>query len=295
MSVLMQYFERTIGGMERCFEQDKMVVLFLAVLLVLWIDSRHTLCEKENRLLVYSAGMTFVLLCPITAVLVLVYQSAFYDYEWAWNMVPLATVIAYGGVIMYDKVANRALRKKIFWWLGVVVLLFFCGNQGQIKTVATQEAKTRADAQEIAEILAEPMGDGRVILWAPKDIMQEVRRVSGEILLVYGKDMWDLKSGAFDYEAYSREFMQAYDWMETVTMLATETSGAGERELYEKYAVEEQLSTVLQTMLDSGVNGVVLPISTATNLDEKIIKEAEKLQKNVEKVNLEKYVVYLLK
>ncbi len=296
MNVLTEYFGRTISGIEQCFSQDKTMVLVLAALLILWLTKVKGITKAGERMLVYTTVMSGILLCPFTAVCVVVYQSAFYDYEWAWSMVPVLVVIAYSMVLLWDANWKQEKRKqKIPVLLGVLVLVFFCGNQGRLKLVDATEANARANAEEIVACL-EIMGEsGNTILWAPKDIMQEVRRSTGEIKLVYGRDMWDAKSGAYDYEAYSPEFEKAYEWMEMVDVLATESEEHVKEYLFETYHLDKNVSIVVEHMLLSGVNSIVLPRDGADFFDEDLRETVETAQMSVEKIYVGQYAIYLLK
>lgn len=294
MSALSLYFERTVKGMETYFSHDKTVVLLLAVLLVLWLGDKKKNHETHNRLLVYTTVISLALLFPVTAVVAVIYQSAYYDYEWVWSMVPVIAVVGYGAVRIYEML-EREKRGRQIWWLGLLLLLFFCGNQGCLKTASEEEAKTAVMAREIMVTVENAMDTEVPVLWGPKDIMQEIRRETGEIRLVYGKDMWDPKAGAYDYEAYSPELIRAYEWMDCVCVLSSENVGEQEMALYEKYDIPAQLSEVVLYMMDSGVNVIVLPGNTAENLDKLLAETVEKANINVQKENVEQYVVYLLK
>ena len=294
MSALSLYFERTVKGMETYFSHDKTVVLLLLVLLVLWLGDKKKNNETHNRLLVYTTVISLALLFPVTAIVAVIYQSAYYDYEWVWSMVPVVAVVGYGAVRIYE-MSEREKKGRLVWWLGLLLLLFFCGNQGCLKTATEEETKTATVAKGLVATVENAMDTEEPVLWGPKGIMQEVRREAGGIRLVYGKDMWDPKAGAYDYEAYSQELIRAYEWMESVCVLASEPVGEQETVLYEKYDIPAQLPEVVSYMMDSGVNVIVLPDNTVENLDKLLTEAVEKANKNVQKEYVEQYVVYLLK
>lgn len=292
MSTLVQYFERTVKGMETFFSHDKMPVILLAVLLLLWLSNKKKINGESNRLLVYSAGISCALLFPVTAVIAVIYQSAYYDYEWVWSMVPAVSVIAYGGVQLYEK-KEKEKNGKVFWWMAVLVLLFLCGNQGCLQTASEEAISSETLKKTIAAIESEPEL-AEPVLWGPSHIMQEIRCETGEIVLVYGKDMWDPKSGAYDYEAYSEELIQAYEWMDSISVLEV-SEGQGIWELYDKYDIYEKLPEAFAAVLNAGANVIVLPERAAGHLEEMILQEAEKVSKSVQKEYVEQYAIYLLK
>ena len=124
MSALSLYFERTVKGMETYFSHDKTVVLLLLVLLVLWLGDKKKNNETHNRLLVYTTVISLALLFPVTAIVAVIYQSAYYDYEWVWSMVPVVAVVGYGAVRIYE-MSEREKKGRLVWWLGLLLLLFF--------------------------------------------------------------------------------------------------------------------------------------------------------------------------
>lgn len=294
MSTLMQYFERTVRGMETYFAHDKMVVILIAGLLILWLGEKKASNPECNRLLIYSAFMSCLLLVPLTAVFAVIYQSAYYDYEWVWSMVPVAAVVAYSGVRLYEK-KEKERHGKVFWWLCVLLLVFFCGNQGRLQMATTEEQENSVSAEKILIVLENATDIDRPVLWGASHIMQEVRQKTGDILLVYGKDMWDPKAGAYDYEAYSEELTQAYEWMVTLSILEAESAGTGTTELYDKYQICEKLPQVLATIAEVGGNVYVFPRTAVDELEEMIIQELAKYGNNIQKEYVEQYVIFLLK
>ncbi len=294
MSALSLYYERTVKGMAAYFECDKMVVMLMFVLLVLWLGDKKQVGETSNRLLVYTTGIALALLFPLTAVFAVIYQSAYYDYEWVWSMVPVAAVVGYGAVRIYEMQEKEKKGRRI-WWLALFVFLFFCGNQGCLKIATEEDAKAAVMAKELVVTVENVMAVEEPVLWGPKDIMQEVRRETGEIRLAYGRDMWDPKAGAYDYESYSPELIKAYEWMDCVSVLAAESDENQEEALYGKYDIPGEMPEVIQHVLESGVNVIVLPESTMENLDKAFLEVVERANKNVQKEYVEQYVVYLLK
>lgn len=297
MSSIWAYLSRTIQGMEQCFESDKTIAFLLAALLILWLKGKKTTDNKVNRLMVYTLVMAAVLLCPVTAALVGVYQTAFYDYEWAWSMVPVVIILAYTGVVLHEELLDELTKWKKVLAVGLVIMfLFVCISRGGILTVDAQENRARVRTSEIVACLDKEVGQEKFVLWAPKEIMQEVRRQTGELLLVYGKDMWDAKSGAYDYEAYSEEFIAAYEWMELIAVLAQDVATQEIFDtLYVEYPVVGKEKNYLCTMLDVGMNVLVLPGFAAEYFDDAVQELAEEYQRTVEKVYTQQYVLYLLK
>ncbi len=295
MSTLLMYFERVLPGMISYLQEDKTVVLLIAILLLFSLKEKKSVDNKGNRLLLYTAIMTIVLLCPITAVAVLIYQTIFYDYAWAWSMVPVFAVLAYAGVVLYEEWRPALNKKKT---VGVVVLLvvllFVCGNQGVLQTVEAQEVQERSHTETIVAVLNGEETEGDKILWGPKSVMQEVRRQTGEIKLVYGRDMWDEKSGAYDYEAYTEAYIEAYEWMELVALLSEEATGQESfQKLCGQYDLMEHADSHVEVMLEAGVNVILIPEMAAEYFGE-VLEPMVTEEGTMEEIYTQQYVMYLL-
>ena len=75
----------------------KYPALLLLVLVVFWFFSDQ---KREPVLLGYTTVMTVCCIFPLTAALLMQYQTKFYDYQWVWNYVPLLTVVAFAGTLV---------------------------------------------------------------------------------------------------------------------------------------------------------------------------------------------------
>lgn len=295
MNAVMAYFERTIYGMTEYFRVDKTLVLLLATLLYLGLKEKKKADNNGNRVLVYSTIVTFLLLFPISAMFAVIYQTAFYDYAWTWSMVPVSAVFAYGVVAFYDDTTRESQKRYgIIIMVMMIFLLFVCGNQGTLQT--HKDANASNQAKTIAMQTLQNKEDTPVIMWAPQNIMQATRRHTGEIALIYGKDMWDEKAGAYDYEVYSEAYVEAYEWMELLDLIATETDGEGNfAVLREEYKLEEGAYQNSSMMIEHGVNVIVIPRMAAGMFEEVLELVLEEKTMTMQQVYMEQYVLYLLK
>lgn len=295
MSGIFTYLSEAMQGVERYFQANKLIVLLIAVLLVFWLANKKVVGEKGNRMLVYTAVMCVLLICPVTAVAVMIYQTRFYDYEWAWGLISVTAVIAYGAVVILDKYFEK---RKLFWGVVIAVaILALCGNQGMLRTVDAVEARSRTDVQEILQCIQKESSISQKVLWAPKNIMQEVRRQDGKILLIYGRDMWDEKAGAYDYEAYDESLIQAYIWLENMAEQERLVSDAPEAA--ESFAdlceeLDKEVESYLWIMVEAGVNTFVLPNLTADYMEEALRFIASQRLLTIETAYTEEYTIYFL-
>lgn len=296
MSVIREYLSRTISGMEQFFVADKMVVLLLAVFFFFWLKTKKNVSEKGNKLLVFSLVVSVLLLCPLTAVVGVIYQTAFYDYEWLWSMVPLTIVISYAAVLVYDTKAGQGnWKKKAPLVLVFLLLLFWCGNQGALKTVDAEEAERQEKASSIVAVLKQEALEESLVLWAPRSLMQETRRRTGAVKLAYGRDMWEAKAGAYDYEAYSDTLIAAYEWMEAAENIAGDTIPKVVKILWERENMNDRLKKVLPDIFSMGVNGIVIPVEVEELFEEVFLPEISAKGMTVEEILIEDYILYRLK
>lgn len=298
MSVIREYLSRTISGMEQFFVADKMVVLLLAVFFFFWLKTKKNVSEKGNKLLVFSLVVSVLLLCPLTAVVGVIYQTAFYDYEWLWSMVPLTIVISYAAVLEYDTKAGQGnWKKKAPLVLVFLLLLFWCGNQGALKTVDAEEAERQEKAGRVLDdIMLKTMIEDSA-LWAPKSIMQEARRRYDivNIKVVYGRDMWEAKAGAYDYEAYSDTLIAAYEWMEDAEEIAEDTIPKVVKILWERENMSARLETVLPDILSMKVNCIIVPVEVEELFEEVFFAETSEMGMTVDEKLSREYIIYWLK
>ena len=293
MSMIKENFQLVADGFGRFITEYKLAALVFGILLYAFICWKKINTNREKYFLLYSAGMVLLLLLPVTAVLFLVYQTRFYDYEWVWSLVPLTGFLAWGIVtIVYNEcagmVGNNAAcgegkisaegdaafceykgsaegRKKcsvhvlrICGFLAALLLILLSGNQGILLRETEEEQKVQLAGEKILQYMEETGRTDSSIIWGPTGVMQYLRSHNGEVELLYGRDMWDAKAGAYDYESYSEEEIACYNWMESVSashnLYLIETD-----QITEQIAMSLADETQLKTAVENGVNLIVLP------------------------------------
>lgn len=297
MSVIMDYLSRTISGMEQFFTADKMVVLLLAVFFTLWLWDEKLVGTEGNRLIVFALVASILLLCPFTAMVGVIYQTVFYDYEWLWSMVPVTIILSYTAVLVYDtKVGKNNWKKKAPLIAVFLFLLFWCGNQGKLNTVDEETGIKQEKATRIIGVVMQESLTEEIVLWAPKSIMQETRRQTGAIKLVYGRDMWEPKAGAYDYEVYSDVLISAYEWIEDLDKFI------GEEQInlsvlkiqWEELKMDVRLQEILPGLLENGVNAIVVPTGTADIFEATFFPWVKDCDMETEVEIIEDYTLYRL-
>ena len=104
MSRIWDYLKQACEGLQQYLSQNNLVVILVAVLLFFWLSEKKETDQKTNRLLVYTFIMVLILICPLSAMAVMIYQTSFYEYSWAWSLVPLTIVCAYGIESFWGKI-----------------------------------------------------------------------------------------------------------------------------------------------------------------------------------------------
>lgn len=243
-------------GWQRYTDQGKYAALLLLVLLFLWFRKEE---EKEKLLLVYTTLVTVLCIFPVSAAVLMAYQTRFYDYEWIWNYVPLTLMIAYGGTLFLTK-CWEVYQKKLWKCVGIAllvpVLICLCGSMGQRGFDGMSAQQERAESQKVLGLVLEETGRQDICLWAPKEIMEAARAYDGKICLVYGRNMWDAALGAYSYEAYGETEEALYQWMTRVQESSMMGHFQGEPTTKE---IVVGGAACLERSAELGVNVVLLP------------------------------------
>lgn len=231
----------------------KIAALLLVALLLLWFGQKE-IREKNKGLIGYTTIMTIVCICPVTAMVLMKYQTKFYDYQWIWNAVPVTIVIAFTITVFWSFIMDKYGNTKRYLWkkIGITFLLvaLICVSGSMKKTVAGTEpdVDSREATAMILEKISETGENKKCILWAPKEIVEYVRAFDGRVCLLYGRNMWDAALNAYSYDEYSQEQVALYEWMSRI-----EETGTTD---------ELTVRVCLDAAKDIGVTHMVLPKRT---------------------------------
>lgn len=243
-------------GWQGFTEAGKLAALLAASLIFLWFSYRRL---RQKSLLVYTTVMTVCCIVPVTASMLMLYQTRFYDYEWIWSAVPMTAVIAYGAVSFL--MVYWPDLKKADWKRGVpalillLTILLLSGGMGRVSSESENRTQERAAAEMVLTAVSEQMYPKSICLWAPREILEYVRVENASIELLYGRNMWDSWLNAYSYDTYSGELRALYEWME-------ETAAEGRT---------SNLTLRVHAALEAGANCILLPES----LDAEIVKKLE--------------------
>jgi len=232
-------------------ENGKMVALFLLALVIFWFGRREK-WEKYHALFKCCTFIAVCCICPITAVLLMLYQTKFYDYRWIWNLVPITLVISLALTLLWSEIKEKK-GKRIILTLSILGILYCSGSMGYKVWDAGQENVQQKKTSEILAVITDNGTQNDIILWAPQGIMTYARALNGEICLPYGRNMWDPALNAYSYDTYGEQEQELYQWMCQV-----EETGEGDVEC-------------MKIASELGVNHILLP----GNMNEELLQQIE--------------------
>lgn len=260
------------AGWQDALDAGKLGAVLLMTFLLVWLWKLGN--EKQKELFRYGAVMTAVCIFPVSAMLLMLYQTRFYDYEWIWTAVPAIGILACGGVLIMERLWEMARGKgsRIAVTGMALAIILLCGRLGNPKWTIPDAGTQR---KEVAAVLkqVEEKTDAPVRLWAPKEVMAQARSIDGDVWLLYGRNMWQEHLNAFSYDGYSQDQRDLYVWMSLVEGYGTlnvpvpaDLDVVGETP--EVGGTLEGIPSI-QKALELGVNQILLPgILTEESLTE---------------------------
>ena len=193
--------------------EGKLGALLLLILLLAWLWKLGN-NERQKELFLYGGWMTVLCILPVSAVLFMLYQTKFYDYEWIWTLVPVTGLIACGGILIFEVIGGKvkSQKEKIFCIALAILIVLLCGRLGNPKWTVRDLKEERNAVQTTLQEL-EKIAGGPVLLWAPKEVMAHARSLDADIELIYGRNMWQEHLNAYSYDGYGQEQRDLYAWM----------------------------------------------------------------------------------
>ena len=277
------------SGWADYMDDGKLAAVLLAVVLYLWF------CEKERRhrpLLLYTTVMTVCCILPLTAALLMLYQTKFYNYEWIWSLVPLTAVAAYGITLFLVRLWKTEQKEKRKGFIPVTILtaavILFCGSMGAQVWDRAEEREERQQAVAVLSRISALYPGENLCLWGPKEIMEYAREKNPSVILPYGRNMWDHYLDGYAYDTYGEELILMEQWMAQVrrggegdlTVRTAKQAQAG-AETAENTGVSDTgeetqqvvgLEECVQTALAQGVNCILLPGGARPNVVQRMEK-----------------------
>lgn len=230
----MRILENLRGGYESFIQNGQYLILYMTALLFMWFQEE----KGSKRFLEYAFVLLLLLLCPVTAVLLLRYQTAFYNSEHLWVLLPMTAFIAYGLTVVLEKMAAAGIGRRrtrlweTFFTLLLVILLFLCGTLTPARAVSEESehgARLPKEAEEVLGMLS--LSEEEIWILAPDDIAGWARSYSGKILLPYGRNLWDRTLTAYIYDDYTGDELELHEWING-SLYVSEEDGTDLEESY---------------------------------------------------------------
>ena len=307
MTAILKNIQMAWLGWKNYTNDGKLVALLLASLLFLWYDifipwydifiPQYDVRKKVGKpsFFGYTIVITICCIFPVTAGLLMVYQTQFYDYEWIWSLVPVTAAIAYGATFFLGECWNSSAESKgdlpyqdgfkmTQWRRGIpmtmllLAIIVLSGGLGRPSWDRKGQAAEREKAYVILDQIMALSSEGEICLWAPREIMAYAREHDGRIRLPYGRNMWDISLNAYAYDTYDEQTKALYQWMEQAgkadtidaadaidimdnvdAMDAIDTVDAIDTDTIGTNTVSVSLEACIQYAQDAGVDCVVLP------------------------------------
>lgn len=255
-----ELLKNALLGWQAYITPGKLPVLLAVELLFCWLTGRKL---GQKALVCYMGAMACVCVFPVTAVLLMVYQTKFYDYQWIWSTVPLTVVTAYGAVEILGSISEpwkrENLKKSIPGVFVLLAILFLCSGFGQEPVNPGEEIRERNRAEKV---LAELPAEKGILLWAPADIMEYARAEDSSVTLLYGRNMWDKWLDAYSYDTYPEAYEELYKWIENEEQFSR--GKITEEDFQERKRAAGQnltLTEAVERAAAAGVNCILLPES----------------------------------
>ena len=280
--------------------QGKFMALLLAMLLYLWIGQKENKNDMVHRLLVWTTVGSVLCILPPTAVLLMGYQTGFYGYEWIWSIVPVTICLACGGTVLLEQYVFEAWKdggKEKLGCIGFVLLLaMVVVLGGGMGTVPEGVENTAEGARKVYDVLGEVKSayedspreaEEAICLWAPREILQYIRALDGEVTLLYGANMWDRYLDGYTYDTYDETEKRLFLWMERMAGQDTAKialKGENATEDTERENGRDGDLTFAQALAlakDKGVNVILFP----ETVSEELTRLQEELQLEIQRID----------
>lgn len=208
--------------------------MYLALFLIAIL---YVSLQKEGRrqpFWGYAAVMTVIVCFPFTRFLLLQYFQNYYAPEALYWFLPVFGVTAFVIMEIYGKQWEK-WKKRLMMPL-ICLLLLLCGHlSGSVQPL--QDASWDEEQEEVYELILEQAKDREILLAAPRKLMESARAYNGELLTVYGRDIWEAELDYAFYDGYE-------DWAYELAQFMDEP-------------VEEHREEVLDRLAQSGATWVV--------------------------------------
>lgn len=216
-----ELLQNALNGPGSYFQSNHMIVLVMGLLVYFFVVKSDT-GSREKRLLRLSVFVLALLLFPVSALALMLYQTRFYSYAWIWSLMPVTLLISWGSVTVLwrqtrqNRPEGGAGRRLTVGVAVLLALLFVTGNMGVVQTVSEEERAQGSRDRQVVQYVQEMPQAEEVLLWGPRTVLEAARQLDGGIRVLYGRNMWEPAAAAHTYDTYPMEQQRLFDWMEMI-------------------------------------------------------------------------------
>lgn len=224
------------AGWQQYTQGGMYIGLYFAAMLFLWLVCYDRFKKNENSgkrmLFLYAFGVTVLVLFPLSAFVLLKYQSAFFTYSQLFLLIPMLPVMAWGMTELLTWFKESFLPskevpgfvKKRPWLCEIVLvsvlgfILWMAGSlsaANHVTTLSSNQYKIPEKVLEVLQVLetAEEIDLEKDIVVAPDEVLEYARAYSGELKLLYGRNMWQPELNAYTYDTYNGDLQKVHYWL----------------------------------------------------------------------------------
>lgn len=235
---LKEFFLALQAGWQQYTESGMYIGVFFAALVFLWLVCYNKFSKdvyKGKRILFfYAVGITGLVLFPVSAFVLLKYQSSFFTYSQLFLMIPIIPVIAWGmtefitwvgGYVPAQKDTPEVIKRKpwiceVAALVVLVAVLWMAGSLSfgnEVTAQVTNDAKIPDKVLEVLRVLEtdEDIELDTDVILATDEILEYARLYNGDMKLLYGRNMWQPVLNAYTYDTYPEEWVRLHRWLNT--------------------------------------------------------------------------------
>lgn len=233
-----ELIEAMRAGWQQYAEGGMYIGVFFVALLFLWLVCYNKFSlngYKEKKVLFdYTLIITILILFPVSTFVLLKYQTTFFTYSQLFLMIPIAPVMAWGLTEFFMWLREYLLARKETpgfikrkpWICEVAMVAVLAAVLWMAGTLSFANEATDAASngekmpEEVLQVLQVLQSDEDIdlstdVILATDEILEYARAYSGDMKLLYGRDMWQEELKAYTYDVYPEELVELHEWLNT--------------------------------------------------------------------------------
>lgn len=231
---MMDALQTAYAGFVNYIQQGKFLTLFIAAILWLLYRRRNEggTHGRRDSFLLYAILAALCCICPLTAVVLMKYQTSLYRaYAWIFSAVPVTAIIAWGMTdflawLWSEKGAGKGARKeaadsadaKTLLALLVLAIVILSGNPTGERSLSTEEmvGTDGSGTAVLLDALAEEYGAEELCILGPKDVISAAHMRYSNVRTIYDRSIWEETLGSYSFDVHEDWQEDLYLWMNVI-------------------------------------------------------------------------------